>query len=127
MQNERTHFDALGGQVMIEIAVSELYRRVRADRELDGYFAGIPMRRLELHLSAFLGHALGGPSPYNGRSMREAHAGRGIAAQHFARVARHLAKTLADMGVDDELIGHILGRIAPLQAEIVDQPDASAA
>ena len=45
--------------------------------------------------------ALDGPISYSGRSLVEAHAGRGIEVRHFARFVDHLLATLTDRGFDE--------------------------
>ena len=47
----------------------------------------------------FFGEALGGPHPYTGTPLREAHHGRGIERRHFDLVAAHLVDALLAAGV----------------------------
>ena len=104
-------------------AVDDFYRRVMADPALSPYFDGIDMRRLKNHQRAFISAAIGGPEPYVGRSMREAHALFDIQPEHFDRVVHHLVNTLADLGVADLIIDAVGAKLAPLKAEIA--PDAT--
>jgi hemoglobin len=122
-----TLFDAIGGDPAIAAAVEEFYRRVLADPSLAPFFADTNVGRLKAHQRAFLTLALRGSGTYNGRTMRAAHAGRGITDAHFDRVAAHLGATLAALDVPADLIEQIIGGIAPLRPDIVDAPTASRA
>ncbi len=117
-----TLFDAIGGDAAIAAAVEEFYGRVLADASLVPLFADTDVPRLKAHQRAFLTLVLRGSGTYNGRTMRAAHAGRGITDAHFDRVATHLAETLAALRVPADLIEQILGGVAPLRTEIVDAP-----
>jgi hemoglobin len=127
MQHDTSIYAAIGGQPAVMAAVEEFYRRVLADPALAPYFAGIPVKRLKGHQAAFFAMALGGPDRYKGRSMQEAHAGRGITDADFDRVAGHLVATLAALGVDQGTISRIIGHVAPLRTEIVEAPAEQAA
>ena len=116
-------FELIGGPPAMTAAVDDFYRRVMADPALSPYFDGIDMRGLKSHQRAFISAAIGGPEPYVGRSMREAHALFDIQPEHFDRVVHHLVNTLADLGVADLIIDAVGAKLAPLKAEIA--PDAT--
>ena len=116
-------FELIGGPPAMTAAVDDFCRRVMADPALSPYFDGIDMRRLKSHQRAFISAAIGGPEPYVGRSMREAHALFDIQPEHFDRVVHHLVNTLADLGVADLIIDAVGAKLAPLKAEIA--PDAT--
>jgi len=115
-----TLYEDIGGQPAVMAAVDLFYQRVLADSTLTPFFEHIPMQRLKGHQAAFLTQALNGPETYKGRSMREAHAGRGITDADFDRVAMHLVETLAELGVPATMIDQIVGRVGPLRPEIVE-------
>jgi hemoglobin len=117
-------FDDIGGPPAVTAAVDDFYRRVISDPALTAYFDGVDMRRLKGHQRAFIAAAIGGPDPYLGRSMREAHELLNIAPEHFDRVVDHLVETLADLGVAASIIDAIGDKLAPLKAEIA--PGAAA-
>ncbi len=106
--------------------MDEFYVRVLADPSLAPYFAQTDLPRLKAHQRSFFAMALRGPNEYSGRSMREAHAGRGITDAAFDRVAQHLMDTLAHLGVSERLIQQIIARVAPLRSEIVEKRDQPA-
>lgn len=116
---EPTIYDAIGGDDALVAVVDDFYVRVLADPNLSGFFAGTNMTRLKGRQVEFFAAALGGPLPYEGASMGDAHRGRGIQQEHFDLVAGHLIASLSDAGVPDEMIGRIVGAIAPLAGQIV--------
>jgi hemoglobin len=99
--------------------VDDFYGRVLADSDLAGFFAGTNMTRLKGRQVEFFAAALGGPVPYTGASMRDAHRGRAIAQQHFDLVAGHLVASLVAAGVPDATVTQIISAVAPLASEIV--------
>jgi len=112
-------YHTIGGEPALVGVVDDLYVRVLADPELAGFFAGTNMRRLKGKQVEFFSAALGGPDPYVGLSMTEAHRGRGITMRHFELVAGHLTDALTAAGVPDETVTTIIGAIAPLADDIV--------
>ncbi|MHA6760408.1 group I truncated hemoglobin [Streptacidiphilus sp. PAMC 29251] len=114
-----TIYDAIGGAPAVTAAVDDFYQRVLADPELAGFFTETSIPQLKAHQRAFISTALGGPDGYSGRSMAEAHAGRGISEKNFDQVVGHLAATLASLGVPEETIGEIAAALVPLRPEIV--------
>ena len=79
------------------------------------------MPKLKGRQVEFFAAALGGPDLYQGASMRQAHAGRGISQADFDRVAVHLTGSLADAGVPPEIISEIAAAILPLAYDIVSR------
>jgi len=116
---EPSIYEAIGGDSALEAVVADFYERVLADPELAGFFAGTNMIRLRGRQVEFFAAALGGPVPYAGASMRDAHRGRGIGQRHFDLVAGHLTASLAAAGVPEATVARIIGAVAPLSGEIV--------
>jgi hemoglobin len=112
-------YEAIGGEAAVTAAVELFYQRVLADPTLSGYFVHTDLEQLRRHQRAFVTMALRGPGKYAGRSMREAHARRGISDADFDRVAGHLVDTLAGLGVPAPLIERIVATVAPLRTDIV--------
>jgi hemoglobin len=119
-----TIYQAIGGDPALAAVVDDLYVRILRDPELGGFFAGANMPRLKGRQVEFFAAALGGPEPYSGASMRDAHRGKGICQQHFDLVAGHLAAALSDAGIPDDTVGQILAAIAPLASQIVSPQPA---
>jgi hemoglobin len=118
-QAEPSIYESIGGEPALAAVVDDFYARVLADPQLSGFFAGTNMPRLKGRQVEFIAAALGGPVPYTGASMRDAHRGRGIAQEHFDLVAGHLVTALGAAGVPDSTVRQIVAAIAPLAAEIV--------
>ena len=118
-QAQSSIYGMIGGEAALAPAVDDFYDRVLADPELRGFFAGANMTRLKGRQVEFLAAALGGPLPYTGPSLRDAHRGRGIEQKHFDLVAGHLVAALDAAGVAYEIIDQIAGLIIPLADQIV--------
>jgi hemoglobin len=112
-------YEAIGGEPALVAVVDDFYGRVLSDAQLAAFFAGANMPKLKGRQVEFFAAALGGPDLYQGASMRQVHAGRGISQADFDRVAFHLAGSLADAGVPPEIITKITAAILPLAADIV--------
>jgi hemoglobin len=112
-------YDEIGGGDAVAAAVDNFYVRVLGDAELAPYFERTDMRKQKSHMRAFLAAALGGPQLYAGRDMRAAHAGAGVSGFAFDRVVVHLVATLDGLGVPQDTIAAIGGKLAPLRADIV--------
>jgi len=117
-------YDSIGGEPALVAVVDDLYRRVTADPELAGFFAGTNMAKLKGRQVEFFAAALGGPHTYTGATMREAHRGRGIGQEHFDLVAGHLIAALGAAHVPGETINHITGLLGPLAPEIVSKAES---
>jgi hemoglobin len=114
-------FETIGGEPALVAVVDDFYERVLSDPQLAAFFAGANMPKLKGRQVEFFAAALGGPDPYQGASMRQVHAGRGISQADFDRVALHLAGSLADAGVPPEIITEIAAAIIPLGDDIVSR------
>jgi len=111
-------YDRLGADAGIRAVVDGFYDRVEADPLLAPLFAHTAMARQRRQLAAFIAAAAGGPA-YQGRSIRDAHADRGITQGHFDAVAAHLVAELESRDVDHDLIAEVVGAVGPLADEIV--------
>ena len=103
MTTELSLYDRLGGADAVGPVTQAFYKKVLEDEALAPYFAFVNMERLIGMQTSFLTMALGGPSDYSGRSLRDAHAGlRDLNDEHFDKVVTHLAQTLKEFGVSDD-------------------------
>lgn len=66
-----------------------------------------------------VGQVLGGPADYDGRSLREAHAGMGITKEHFDLVVGHLAAALQNAGVPSDILGRAGAAVVATEPDIV--------
>ena len=68
----------------------------------------------------FLTLATGGPSEYDGKSMKEAHQGRGIGNKEFDIVCGHVVSTMKELGVSDDLINETASLLLPLRPDCTE-------
>ena len=120
METQTTIYDQIGGAPAVAAAVDEFYRRVLAHEALAPFFRDSDVDRLKGHQRAFFTIALRGGGSYDGRTMRDAHMGRGITDADFDRVAMHLTETLLALGVPETLVQQVIGGVAPLRGDIVE-------
>jgi hemoglobin len=114
-----TLYEKLGADGGIAGAVDDFYGRVTSDPSLASYFTGVDMAALRRHQTAMLSAAAGGPRPYTGRAMADAHGDLAITDTAFDAVVAHLGATLATAGASEETIGAVVAALAPLRSSIV--------
>ncbi|MEV4294646.1 group I truncated hemoglobin [Microbispora rosea] len=122
-----SYYDQIGGAPVVRDVVERFYERVLGDDDLKPYFTGIDMPRLKRHMVMLLCSVLGGPEPYEGRDLGEAHTGMGITSQHYDKVGEHLLAVLRDSGVGEDIlrdVGLVLGKVkSSIVAEPVETAD----
>lgn len=82
---EATIYETLGGEPSLDELVINFYEACSNDKVVKGFFRKERMKYLQGQMKSFLGHVLG-KEPYNGKSMREAHAHLKIEPKHFDRI-----------------------------------------
>lgn len=121
--NEHSLFERLGGVNAIEAAVADFYNRLLSDPLLQRFFTGRDMAVQRAHQERFLTWAFGGPSGYQGRGLRAAHADlvvqHGLDDTHFDAVVMHLAASLRSLGVGDELIAEVAGVAESVRTDVL--------
>jgi hemoglobin len=122
VMNEPTLYQQLGGEQAITATVGMFYDKIMADAALAPFFAELDMDRQIDKQIAFMTMAFGGPHHYDGRSLRDAHAGlvaRGLGPEHFVRVAGHLHDTLVALDVPPALIDQVMGIVGSTRSEVL--------
>lgn len=117
-------YDEIGGAPTMKAVVTVFYDRVVADPQLEKWFRDVDMTRLKAHQRAFLTAALGGPEVFSGRSLEAAHADLEITGDAFDAVVEHLASSLHDLGVPDEVVESVRARLDGSRDEIVTAASA---
>jgi hemoglobin len=116
-------YERIGGEAAVMAAVDLFYKKVLADEVTKSFFAGLDMDAQLRKQLAFMTVAFGGPDQYRGRDLRTAHAGlvksKGLGDVHFDAVATHLAATLTELGVAQDLIDEALGIVASTRSEVL--------
>ncbi|MGH3455526.1 MAG: group I truncated hemoglobin [Nocardioidaceae bacterium] len=123
-KTDQTDYERVGGADAVTTVVQLFYERVLADPELSGYFTGVDIPRLKRHQVLLISQVLGGPAEYDGRDLRDAHAGMSITSDHYARVFGHLVAVLHDAGVEAEIIGRVGTELAGAERDIVSSSTA---
>src|SRR5262249_25058127 len=129
-----TLYEWMGGGVVLERLIGELYRRVPQDPLLAPVFAGMGPDHVK-HVSAFIAEVFGGPKEYGERlgghpHMVQRHMGRSLTEAQRKRWVQRLLECAEDVGVpgDPEFRSALVGylewgsRIAVLNS----QPGAAA-
>ena len=107
----RSLYDQLGGMSTVDTAVEIFYLKVMEDDSVSHFFRWTHMMQQLTKQKAFLAHVFGGPSPYDGKSLNDAHAhlrDYGLTHDHFDTVVKHLVETLQEMGIEPGLVEQVL-------------------
>ncbi len=103
-----TIFDRLGGESTINVMVDLFYRKVLTDPYINHFFKDVDMTRQVEKQKSFLRKAFDGPSQYDNKQMRRVHKhlvlNMGLNDSHFDHLISHLRSSLAEVGIDRELI-----------------------
>lgn len=115
-------YEKIGGKAAIGAAVDLFYTKVLADDRINFFFEDVNMSRQHNKQKAFLGAALGGPVPWEGKDMRTAHASLdGLNDSHFDAVAGHLLATLEELKVKRELIDQVMAIVASTRDDVLNR------
>lgn len=113
-------YDRLGGLDAISAVVDDFRDRVAADERINQKFAKTDLARLRKMLIDQVCEAAGGPCRYQGRSMKEAHAGMAVTGGEFDALVEDLVATLDHFKVGKHEQDEILAILGPLKPEIVE-------
>ena len=125
MDTTITLFDRIGGEQGVKNLVRSFYDRVLKDSELAPFFEGSSVERLFAMQYEFFSAALDGPVKYSGLSIHQAHFGRGIDKQHFARFVNHLIATLESWQLSEHEVQLLIGRVNTYADEVTGSPVVS--
>jgi len=116
-------YEQLGGEAAIFAAVRVFYRKILEDNLLRPFFSDLDMEAQHKKQVAFMTWAFDGPVAYKGRDLTTSHAKlvkeRGLNDSHFDAVASHLAATLTELSIPEELRNEALRRVAGLRAAVL--------
>lgn len=118
---EKSLYERLGGKAAIQAVVDDFIGNVAADSRINGFFATANIARLNKMLVDQICEATGGPCKYTGKSMKEAHAGMGIAEAHFNALVEDLIKSLDKFRVPEKEKNELLGALAAMKPDIVSK------
>jgi hemoglobin len=115
-------YDRIGGAPAVIAVVGDFYGRVLADPDLAPYFDGVDLVRLRRHQVLLVSQVLGGPAEYDGRELRDAHAGMDITGAHFFMVVAHLVGAMESAGVPDQIVQRVVEALGSTRGDIVGAP-----
>ncbi len=115
-----TLYEDLGGNDGVTAMVDAFLDRLAADPVVIDTFANTDMLEFRrLAIQHFCEISDGG-CHYEGRNMRDAHAGLGIDARQFNAVVNNLMQAMDDVAVPQGVQNRLLGRLAPLYRDVLD-------
>ena len=104
-------YDRLGGETSVIAAVDILYRRILSDGRIAKFFENVDMEVQREKMRTLLTTVFGGPSVYNGKDMRQAHAHLvkdGLNNYHFDAVIENIEYTLGELKVPKDLAREVI-------------------
>jgi len=139
--DKRSLFDRLGGDAGIQAISEDFITRAMADPRVNFTRKGITqgglsihreksmewdastanIKLLKLHMSEFLGLASGGPSVYQGRQMKDAHADLHITNAEFDAALGDLKATLDKMKIANKEQKELLAIMETTRPQIVEE------
>ena len=112
-------YERIGGGPAVKAVVDRFYQLILADDQLVGFFEGTDMAQLKRHQALLISQVLDGPANYDGRDLREAHAGLDIARDDYLKVVSHLRGAMVELGVSPEVIGRVGDVLAATEPDVV--------
>jgi hemoglobin len=112
-------YDRVGGAAAVRQVVDRFYELVLDDAILAAYFTDTDLLRLKRHQVLLVSQVLGGPANYDGRDLREAHAGMDIGPEQFGLVVSYLAQSMDEAGVEPEIIDRVGATLAATEHDVV--------
>ncbi|MEQ7128225.1 group 1 truncated hemoglobin [Actinopolymorpha sp. B11F2] len=119
-----TDYQLIGGAPAVSTVVNRFYELILTDTQLAPFFTDVDMARLKRHQVLLISQVLGGPAEYDGRELREAHAGMNITTADFARVVTHLVTALEEAGVKPDIIDRVCAVLAGAEKDVVTASNA---
>lgn len=112
-------YTRLGGMQAIDSVVENMLYRIADDPEVVVFFANTNIDHFAEAFATQLCDISDGPCQYEGSPMDRAHQHMGINDAHFNRVVEYLADALAEEGIPLAVRNELLGRLAPLYADVM--------
>jgi len=123
--NETPLYERLGGMPAIRAVVDGLLDRIQKDNRINAWFgfAAHPQSAAsyKASLADFVCQATGGPCKYRGPDLKTVHTGMAITPDAFKAVVEDLTTALDQLKVPAAEKNELLGLLAPLQSQIVEQ------
>lgn len=120
-EREASLYDQIGGKAAIDAAVDLFYTKVLADKKVNHFFEDVSMRAQHNKQKEFLSAALGGPEPWTGKDMREAHKNLELTEEDFNAIAGHLQATLVELKVEEDLVAKVMAVAASTKDDVLNK------
>lgn len=114
-------YDRLGGKAGITSVVDTFVGNVGGDKRINGYFASTDLTALKAHLVNQVCEASGGPCTYQGRTMKQTHAGMGVTDAAFGALVEDLVAALDHHKVGKTEKDQLLSVLGPMKSDIVEK------
>jgi hemoglobin len=111
---DNTIYTRIGGKAAVQAVIDIAIPALREDPELKPFFGTMPLAYHKKMQFKFFTTALGGPALYDGKSMKEAHKGKGITVRHFELVCGYVIKAMTELKVPQELQNEVAAALGPL-------------
>ncbi|MGQ7249626.1 group I truncated hemoglobin, partial [Halomonas sp. V046] len=112
-------YQQLGGEPGLDAVVERFTRRLADDPEVLPFFASTNIDQFVEAFTTLLCDVSDGPCTYNGPPLDRSHQHMGLTDAHFNAVVEHLREALIQEGVAIGPRNSLLGRLAPLYADIM--------
>lgn len=119
---DQSIYEQIGGAAAVDAAVDVFYDKILADDTINHFFTSVDLKKQRAKQKAFLTMVFGGPNNYDGKDLRNAHAGlvaKGLGDLHFDAVAKHLKATLEQLKVPAELTNQILAIAGSVRNDVL--------
>ena len=117
-------YKRLGGREGIAIVVGDFTANMAADPRVNERFKGLKPAEVEKFKSTLADQicdATGGPCSYLGKDMKAAHEGMRITEAEWNATVENLGKALDKNKVGAKEKGELVGILAPMKGDIVNQ------
>ena len=121
---QKSLYARLGGYDAIAAVTDDFIGRLAQDKQLARFLAGHSkdsLGKIRQHVVEQICAATGGPCVYIGRDMKTAHQGMGITEADWNAAVKDLVATLDHFKVPEKEKNELLGAVASLKNDIVDQ------
>ena len=122
---ETTLYQRLGGYDAIFAVTDDFLSKLVVHPKTAKYFVGSSTdtrKKIRQHVVDFIADNTGGPTLYQGRSMRVSHRGLGITPEEWKVAVELMVETLQKFKVPKPEADELLSLIGSLQEDIVELP-----
>jgi hemoglobin len=114
-------YDEVGGAAGVATALDQFYPKVLADPTLSPYFDGVDIEDLKKRIGSFMAMALGGPSAYEGPTLRDVHGRMAINDEIFDRFVGTFEGVLTDLGAGTDQITQVMDLLNGVRGEVLNR------